>query len=200
MAFSIRCPDCRQKFAWNPTEGMPEVCPNPQCSTRMASDRADDDIVMPFIRSNGKTAAADKVYRDMERGSEVRAQVAADMAGVPVAEMSGLKITNLNDRRDAPIKAIEVKNDISEAMTRHQGVTGMTGGAGVSLCADTVQGAYAGAGARTRTMIQSMHSEMVAKHAIGVDADTKRAVVATHNLVSDRPSKETEQPGYRRRG
>ena len=107
MAFQIRCAICRQAFPYKPTDGMPELCPNPQCQSRMASDRADDDIVMPFIRS-ARTDATDKVYRDMEKGSETRAQIAAEMTGASVAEMSGLKITDMNDRqRPGDIAALQ---------------------------------------------------------------------------------------------
>ena len=200
MAFSLKCPDCRQKFPWKPTDGMPEKCP--LCANQIASDRDDSDIVMPFVRSNEKSRRIDAVYRDMERGSEFRAQAAADAAGVPVSEMSALKITNLNDRRDAPIKAIEVHNDISRAMEmpQHRGIHGLTGGGGVSLCSDVQAGPLANAGARMMTAIRAGHSDMVLKHAIGQDADTKRPVVSNHNVSSEMPARETEQPGYRRRG
>jgi len=179
---------------------MPERCPNSECGVKIASDRPDDEIVMPFIRHNGKTAAADKVYRDMERGSEYRAQAAAELAGTTVAEMSSLKITDLNDRKDSPIAAKEVHNDISRAMNSHPGVQGFVGSSGVSICPDVQAGAFPSMGARVRTTVQSMHAEMVSKHAVGLDADTRRPVVSTTNLICDRPSKETEQPGYRRRG
>jgi hypothetical protein len=71
----------------------------------MAHDRADDDVVMPSIRSS-KLAVADRVYREMEAGAEKRAQMAADMFGVPVSEMSELKITNMRDNQrpgDIPV-------------------------------------------------------------------------------------------------
>lgn len=39
----------------------------------------------------------DRVYRGMESSSAARAQEAADLQGVPVSEMSNIKITNLKD-------------------------------------------------------------------------------------------------------
>lgn len=83
MATKIRCQACRQTFPWDFTAagGWPDVCPNKSCGTRIGGDRADDDIVLPFISTSGKTRATDKVYRDMERGSEIRAEAARDDRG-----------------------------------------------------------------------------------------------------------------------
>src|SRR5690348_2158498 len=92
----LRCPECGTKFK-SPTAEGPEFCPNRKCGVSMADD--DDgviEITAPFIRS-AKMKATDNVYRDIERTSEVRAQQAADAAGVPVSEMSNLKITNMRD-------------------------------------------------------------------------------------------------------
>lgn len=116
MAFSLKCPACRQKFPWDPVKGFPEYCPNEQCVTRIAHDRDDDDIVVPFIRSAG-TNANDALYRQMEQASEHRAEQAAQMAGVPVSEMSGLKITNLNGtRHEGDVAAIPVSNSVTQRM------------------------------------------------------------------------------------
>ena len=102
--FSAKCPECGGKFPWEPTKGYPKACP--LCGFDTSIDENATAIVLPAFLS-AKSKANDKLYRDMERGSEVRAQMAADVAGVPVSEMSGLKITNLNDRRDAEISAID---------------------------------------------------------------------------------------------
>lgn len=106
MSYSLRCPICRGKFPWkDPTQGFPSKCE--LCGETIGVDVPDDVIVMPSLRS-AKMAATDKVYRDMERGSEVRAQAAADLVGAPVAEMSSLKITNLKDnQREGDIAAME---------------------------------------------------------------------------------------------
>ena len=100
--FSAKCPDCDGKFPWEPTKGYPKACPLCGFDTSLPDDAS--AIVLPaFLSTASKNN--DKLYRDMEKGSEFRAHAAADMAGVPVSEMSGLKITDLNDRRDAEISA-----------------------------------------------------------------------------------------------
>lgn len=109
MAVILKCPKCEQKYRWNAAiETAPEYCPNQDCDWQ--DTKWDDSVVtMPFIKS-ARTKANDQVYRDIERSSEVRAEQAAVMAGVPVSEMAGLKITNLNDRKDAEIAAPPVPN------------------------------------------------------------------------------------------
>lgn len=106
MGYSIRCNICRQKFPWrDPTKGYPTHCEC--CGEYIGVDVPDDVIVMPSLRS-ARMGATDKVYRDIEKGSEERARIAADLVGAPVAEMSSLKITDLNDRqREGDIAAKE---------------------------------------------------------------------------------------------
>jgi hypothetical protein len=100
--FSAKCPECAGKFPWEPTKGYPKACPLCGFDTSLPDDAT--AIVLPaFLSSASK--ANDKLYRDMEKGSEFRAHAAAEAAGVPVSEMAGLKITDLNDRRDAEISA-----------------------------------------------------------------------------------------------
>ena len=103
MALQLRCSSCRKAFPWKASEGMPDACP--LCKEPIGGNRDDDDIVMPFIRS-AKTDRTDKVYRDMERGSEIRAELGAQAAGVPVSEMSALKMTDMKDnQREGDIAA-----------------------------------------------------------------------------------------------
>jgi hypothetical protein len=102
--FSAKCPECGGKFPWEPTKGYPKACP--LCGFDTSIDEDATAIVLPAFLS-AKSKANDKLYRDMEKGSEFRAHAAAEMAGVPVSEMSSLKITDLNDRRDAEISAID---------------------------------------------------------------------------------------------
>lgn len=181
MAVKIRCPECRGKFKWDMGKGWPEKC-QLGCGFVMACDRADDDVVMPFIRT-AATSATDKTYRDMERGSEVRAQAAADLAGVPVSEMSNLKITNLNDRRDVEVQAMPVNNPVSQFMDQNPQAAGFRGGDGLAYSAAVAAGPGANAGAKARTALQSYHAEL--SHGVA---------------VSERPALETESPLYRRRG
>lgn len=62
----------------------------------MGIDADDTTICMPSLRS-AKTTANDALYRQMEKGSEIRAEAAAAQLGVPVSEMSALKMTNMKD-------------------------------------------------------------------------------------------------------
>lgn len=104
MAFQLRCPKCRKAFPWKPTDAMPTDCP--LCWESISEERADDDIVMPFIRS-AKTDRTDKLYRDMEAGSEQRAVLGAQAAGCSVQDMAGLKMTDMKDnQREGDIAAV----------------------------------------------------------------------------------------------
>jgi hypothetical protein len=88
---------------YDANKGYPLQCMS--CGVSFGPARADDDIVMPFVRSP-KTSRTDQVYRDAERGSEIRAKLAAEMTGATEAEMSGLKITDMKDnQREGDIAA-----------------------------------------------------------------------------------------------
>lgn len=115
MAVLLKCPVCRGKFRYDVSEGWPDYCQIPECKAYISNARDDDDVVVPNILSY-KTKNNDKVARDIMDGSEQRAHMAAAMAGVPVSEMSGLKVTDLNDRRDAEIAAKPVSNPITQHM------------------------------------------------------------------------------------
>lgn len=156
MAVVLRCPACREKFKYDVSVGWPDRCP--LCKEDINNYRADDDIVMPAFLSP-KSKANDKVVRDIMDGSEVRAQLAAGMAGVPVEDMSNLKITNLNDRRDAEISAMPVNNAVTQHMDnmQRQGMpvgfgAGPADAMGRAAAAHTGRDAYAGL--RTRNMLQ----------------------------------------------
>ena len=182
MASKLRCPACRVKFAWDPSKGFPEYCPNEACTTRIAHDRADDDVVMPFVRSTAKSRSIDNVYREMETASAHRAQQAADLAGVPVSEMSDLKITDLRPtRHEGDVAAVPVNNEVSRLIDR--GVGGWQGGQGSEYGGAVSTGPFPNAGAHMRTQLQERHGRVT--HGAG---------------VSDRPANEVLQPGYRRRG
>lgn len=197
MPFRLKCPDCSGKFAHDALKPFPRYCP--LCKSDQGAPRADDDVVMPFIRSN-KTGATDRVYREMEKGSEIRAQVAAEQLGIPASEMSALKITDMNDRNDCEIAAKALPpNPVSDMMAAAPNVTGFRGGEGVEYSGAVQAGKFPNMGARMRTAIQNNHSETVRKHAIGVNEQGKAAIPST-DVVSDRPAREAVQPGYRRRG
>lgn len=177
------CPECRGKFPWEVSLGYPKSCP--LCGFSIGHDRADDDIVMPFIRS-AKTKANDALYRQMEDASEVRAAQAAEMAGVPVSEMSALKMTNMQDaRREGDIAAPPV-TAANNSVLAHMEATnqgGFQGGNAVEYSGAVQTGPEPNAGARMRTQLQQHH-----------------ATATGYAAVSDMPAKETTEPGYRRRG
>jgi hypothetical protein len=154
MAVILRCPACREKFKYDVTDGWPDECP--LCKTDINNRRADDDVVIPAFLSQ-KSKNNDKVVRDMMDGSETRANMAAAMAGVPASEMAGLKITDLNDRRDAEISAKPVHNEVTQHMAAMQS-RGMPVGFGVQNPQGYASVAHTGvepyAGARTRTRLQ----------------------------------------------
>jgi hypothetical protein len=91
----LRCTYCRGAFPWEAALPWPQVCPLCKEDISMP-DRGDDGVVMPFIRS-AKMAATDKTYRDIEAGSEIRVEKAAELTGASKEDMAGLKITNIHD-------------------------------------------------------------------------------------------------------
>lgn len=143
MAIILKCPDCEQKFKWTFSDESrwPDHCP--LCGEFMGIDKDDTVIVMPSLRS-ARTDANDKVYRDMERGSEQRVHLAAEAAGCSPAEMSSLKITNLNDRRDSEIAAMPVQNTVTQhmdSMNARGGQFGFSGMGGAEWAVGTKDGA-----------------------------------------------------------
>lgn len=154
----LRCPLCRQAFPWEANTPFPDNCL--KCKQFIGHNRDDDDIVMPFVRSNGRSASVDQVYRDMEAGSEVRAQAAADMAGVPVSEMSGLKITNLNDRKDAEIAAPALTGSAAQLSAMMQSNPAM------GMQAAPPQFAGGGAGNVMRGLTVASHQETATRNGL----------------------------------
>lgn len=132
MAQVLVCNKCRYRIPFS--GDWPDACPN--CDYDMALPDG-DAVTMPAFNS-WRSKVTDKVYRDMEAASIARAEHAASVAGVPVSDMSHLKITNLNDRRDAPVAAIT--SDATAAAQR----LGMNPGQFTSAGADYARTALAG--------------------------------------------------------
>jgi len=108
----LQCPECAHKFYAK--TAFPGCCPN--CEYEYEPEPDDTVISLPSLRS-ATTKATDKVYRDMETASIHRAEQAAAMAGVPVSEMSHLKITNLRDNvQVGETYAMPVKNAVTDQM------------------------------------------------------------------------------------
>ena len=155
VAVVLKCPLCREKFKYDVSQGWPDFCPC--CGEDINNRRADDDVVMPNILSF-RTKANDQVARDIMDGSEKRAELAAAQLGVPVSEMSGLKVTDLNDRNDTPYAAKEVQNDVTARMAAMQAAGMPTGfGAGPNgsqFAANAHAGPEPYAGARAMKSLQ----------------------------------------------
>lgn len=188
MALKIRCPECRKVFPWDFTAagGWPDQCPDRKCKSRIGGDRPDDDIVLPFISTSGKSKRIDQTYRDMERGSEVRAEMAAADAGVPVSEMSSIKITDLRSTKHQGDVAAPPLPTHLQNVGKWQG-DGASFSAGISTGNVSVNGQVStgiepAAGARTRTILQRLHGQRTGG-----------------NAASDRPALETLTPNYQRR-
>ena len=119
--FQIRCPGCRKAFPWDPAIDLPERCPLKGCGyvSKKRDPEVDENgeivIAAPFLRSH-VMKANDDCYRQLEDSSNVRAQLAAEMAGVPVSEMSHLKVTNIRDTKQGEVAAIPVVNEVTKQM------------------------------------------------------------------------------------
>ena len=165
----VRCPRCRGRFPWDEKLGFPSRCPLPDCDYE-AKEVDDRVIPMPMIR-HATTNTPDRVYREMEAASEHRARAAAEFAGVPVSEMSDLKMTNMRDNvQYGENYAMPVSNAVTKQMDALQARGGgagfgwvgngseFAGGAtgAVTVNGKTVQGVEPKAGARAMTTIQRM--------------------------------------------
>jgi len=178
MAFGLRCPDCRKSFRYDPLAGHPRFCP--LCAADMGEEKSDDVISIPAFLS-AQTRSKDQVYRDIESSSQVRAEKAAELAGVPVSEMSDLKVTNLRSTKHEGEQAfVPVVNDVTRQMdmlNARGGSVGWQGSNGIQYSSDVQTGPHPNMGAKMRSALQR-----------------------ANGMVSDRPAIETQQPGYRIRG
>lgn len=155
----LRCPLCREKFKYDVVDGWPDDCP--LCNQRIAHDRSDDDVVIPAFLSQ-KTKNNDAVARQVMDGSVQRAEMAAAMAGVPVSEMDGLKVTDLNDRNDAETAAKPVNNAVTQhmaAMTARGMPVGFQRQQAMEAAAIAHGGPEPYAGARMRAKLWNAHHQ-----------------------------------------
>ena len=179
MAVKIKCPLCEAKFGWDIVSlGWPDQCP--ACKQYVGHGRDDSDIVMPSIRT-ARTKIIDATYTQTEKGSEVRAQLAAEQLGVPVSEMSGLKVTDMNTgMREGDIAAKEPVAEMQRLGV--QNPSNLFQGNGAEFSGAVQTGAFANSGAKFQTGLRQIHAERTG-----------------HQGVSERPALEVMQPGYRRR-
>ncbi len=179
--FKLRCPDCLGKFPWDNDLPEPRVCP--LCRSDLGEPKDDNVVCLPAFLSN-KTKGTDALYTQLEKGSEFRAEKAAELAGCSPSEMAGMKITNLQTGlREGDVAAQKVENPVSQFMDQNPQAGGFKGTDGVGYSGAVQAGAFANMGAKTRTMLQEHHGR-----------------ITGGNAVSDRPGLETAAPTYRRRG
>ena len=177
MAFALRCPECRGTFRWDPKK-YARYCL--LCEADFGPERPDDEIVMPAFLS-AKTRATDQVGRDLMDSSNVRAEKAAEMLGVPVSEMSDMKVTDLKSTKHEGMVAMpQVVNEVTQRMDAMQKMglpVGFGAGpTGAEYSGAVASGPFPNVGAKMRSMIH-----------------------AANGAVSERPGLETQQPGYVRR-
>jgi hypothetical protein len=142
----LRCDQCGNKFYAK--TAYPECCPI--CGAEREDDPG-DVISMPALRS-ATTATPDKVFREMEEKSIARAEAAASMAGVPVAEMSHLKITDLRDNvkdGETYAKPVQVPSNMQGKWVGGGPEYGAAAASGaVTVNGQTMQGVHPRAGMR----------------------------------------------------
>jgi hypothetical protein len=125
-------------------------------------------VVRPAVISL-KTRVTDKVYRDIERGSQERAEIAAQVTNSSVDEMKSLVISNLRDsQREGEMAAIGAEDAQRRIEANTRAPVGHTGNAsgfsdGVASGAVSINGqVYTGiepnAGARAVAEVQSRMS------------------------------------------
>jgi len=149
----IRCHECGEKF-YSPT-AYPESCPI--CGEDFEDDPG-DVIRMPSLRS-ATTNTPDKVFREMESSSIARAEQAAAMAGVPVSEMSHLKITDLRDNvQVGETYAKPIQTNLKGSFVGGGAEYGPTIASGaVTINGKTTQGVYPHAGASALGALQRLN-------------------------------------------
>ncbi len=159
------CPDCGGQFDFL---HMRREDPPPAGCKLCGADMTGvaPEISAPHIaRSIGKVA--DNVYRQMETASEARAEMAAEAMGVPVSEMSAMKITDLKDNaRAGEITAVAApaSNPVSDFMGRASGATGViSADQGMEYARATRSGPYAGAGASVMGPLATQHWSTAAR-------------------------------------
>lgn len=177
VIYKFRCPDCGEEFR---AVDKPDWDFCPKCKTSLKTNN--DEICMPFI-SSAKAKSPDKVYREMEQGSEFRANAAASILGVPVSDVSDLKMTNLRDTHYGETAHVPVVNDVTRLMDAAPDATGFQQ-LGAQLSAGTQVGPLPNVGAKFQTHLRKFHATQG----------------AGWNAMSDNPANEiTQNPSYRRR-
>lgn len=135
------------------------------------------EVAAPHVSDGigkNRLLAAEQTYRQYEKATENNAITAAEMAGVPVSEMSSLKITDMQTSlREGDLAVKPVENDVSKVMAQKPGVFGFqdrTGAAAFGQAAHTgltptgqkIAGDTPHAGAKANSVIRSFHERHAA--------------------------------------
>jgi hypothetical protein len=159
MKLVYRCPECRGKFP--PVTGEPEPtrCYAPQKSGTLGCGysypEVDDNVIyMPALLSD-KTKSIDGTARAIQDGGDQRAQLAAELTGASVADMSALKIP---DPSQPP--SVNPNSEVKQSMNMAPQMTGFNPAAGAQFAAGTRVGPHANAGAHFAGKIQSTHKAL----------------------------------------
>ncbi len=92
MRKRLQCTICAERFIWTEPD-FPDECP--VCHQYIGIS-GKPEVAAPFIGFKA-SKSADNVYRAMERGAEHRMNVASEKLGIPVSELSDMKISNMRD-------------------------------------------------------------------------------------------------------
>lgn len=176
------CPECRARFPF--VAGKEPECP--ECGYSIPS-KSDDGIVMPFI-SHARHKNPDVIYKAEEQASRHRAEVAAEIAGASVSDMSAMMITNQRDNlRPGEVTApkITADNQVARAMSAAPAnpqtapLVGNAGNAaGLYFSSQVGSGPLPNMGARIQQRIREHHPGA---------------------LKTDAPANEVSSPNYRPR-
>ncbi|MDE2097107.1 MAG: hypothetical protein KGL39_07665 [Patescibacteria group bacterium] len=155
MAYKLRCPGCAETFRWT-GKSWPKFCPICGYSTALPQR---SEIQAPLI-GKPQNQVPDRTYRQYEQATEQNAQEAASMLGVPVEEMSGLKVTNMETSlREGDLAVKPVSNEITRFMDSHPQQVGQMQQQAMVFAANAHQGKGKYAGASGLGLVRKRHAE-----------------------------------------
>jgi hypothetical protein len=156
----FKCPNCWEKFRVE-VEKVPRYCP--LCGFDSKEDEIAEETRMAemlasqkppaYKKQNAISGTVDKLYTDIEKTSETRAEMAAEAAGVDVSEMASLKVTDMKDSlRTGDIAAKPALNNNQKELGRSAGFS--RNGVIEELRTNARQGPMAGTGVGTMSGLQ----------------------------------------------
>ena len=163
---TLRCPSCYGKFSVK-LDAQPRYCP--LCGYDTAEDEAKKDARLaamletqtpPHYQNAPLVTAVDHTYNSTVAASEFNMHKAAELAGVDVSEMSGMKVTNMrDDARYGEDAAAKLDNPVTQMMAASPNNTGFQRDPQIeSYRAGAMSGPAAGSGLGTmKNIIQSGH-------------------------------------------